>query len=107
MDLTHIESKLGELLRHTNNLVLIQGELIDRWVIRLEWLDGRPHGYCHLQVASNKILEMGMAWDQYYMEYTSACCVKLIAEQGASLTERRITSTRCSIDYSHSLGSAL
>ena len=39
MDLTHIESKLGELLRHTNNLVLIQGELIDRWVIRLEWLD--------------------------------------------------------------------
>ncbi|KAK3742853.1 hypothetical protein QZH41_015373, partial [Actinostola sp. cb2023] len=30
VDLTHVENKVGEILRHDRNLVLIQGEIIDR-----------------------------------------------------------------------------
>ena len=49
------------------------------------------------EVASAKVLSVAFSY------------VKLIAEQGASLTDSRLTSNRCfcSIDYSHLLGSAL
>lgn len=36
VDLSHIENKVAELLKHNNNLVLIQGELIDRWDIGVD-----------------------------------------------------------------------
>ena len=33
VDLSHIESKVGDILKRDRNIVLLQGELIDRQVI--------------------------------------------------------------------------